>query len=85
MMLPAGTDEPERLLARGYVPAPKITGFPASLGTTALLLTVAALKGADQQLHENKRRESARVRLDRRYIFNRSGIKDMRRKDCGLI
>ena len=84
-MLPAGTDDPERLLARGYVPPPKITGLPASLGTTALLLTVVALNGADQQLHENKTRESARVRLDRRYIFNRSDIKDMRCRDCGLV
>ena len=84
-MLPAGTDELERLLARGYVPAPKITGLPASSGTTALLLTVAALNGADQQLHGYRTRESARVKVDSGNILNKSDIKGMRRRDCGLV
>ena len=86
MMLPAGRDEPERLFARGYVPGPKTTGLPASFGTTALLLMIVVLNGADQQLHENRTTESTMMRLGRRYIFNMNDYKKgLRSSDCGLF
>ena len=84
MMLPAGKDGSERLLARGYVPWPKITGLPARLGTRALRLTVAVWNGADQQLHENRTREDRRIKFDRRNIFTINDIKGMRdSNECG--
>lgn len=82
MMLSAGKDGPERLFARGYVPGPKATGLPARRGTTAPLWGEGLPNGADQQLHENKRKESTVIRLDRRYIFNVDDIRGMRKNDC---
>ena len=86
MMLPAGKDESERLFARGYVPEPKTTGLPASFGITAALLKIVVLNGADQQLHENRTRESTMVRPGRGYIFKMNDYdKGLRSSDCGLL
>ena len=62
-----------------------MTGLPARLGMTALLLIRVVLTGADQQLHENRKRESTMTTFDRRHMFNIKDLENLGSSDSGWL